>query len=55
MRRQVGTIALALTLSLAADLALAKGGYMRPPQLQPFRASIVPLPSLPAVSLPQGR
>ena len=54
MRRHAGMIGLALTFSLAADLAFAKGGYVRPPQLVPFRASVVPLPSLPTVSLPAG-
>jgi hypothetical protein len=50
MSRQFASVGLALAL-LVPDLALAKGGYVRPPQLQPFRAIIAP--SLPSLSLPQ--
>lgn len=54
MSRHLRSIGLVLVL-LAPDVALAKGGYMRPPQLQPFRATLAPvLPSLPSLSLPPG-
>lgn len=51
MFRQRAFVGLALAL-LAPDHALAKGGYVRPPQLQPFPAIIVHPPT--TISLPPG-
>lgn len=50
MIRQLRSIGLVLVL-FAPDMALAKGGYMRP-QLQPFHASLAP--ALPSITLPAG-
>lgn len=51
MGRQLAWIGLTLAL-VTPDPTLAKGGYMRPPQLQPFHASLAP--ALPSVALPAG-
>jgi len=55
MGRQLRSIGLVLVTLLAPGWALAKGGYMRPPQLEPFHDGLAPSPpTLQTASHPSG-